>query len=356
MADDSELDYIKTYLTYSTYLLQNDITVNHFSEVKKISVINASRRILIYPGELLHNDGKFYTKRYKIKLSDTSESEMISMLNAIINGLDSFNKQTYHTTQKKSYSFYVGDEMSNPRSIAWDGTYFWVLGTVNHRVYKYSSAGVYQDTSVLLTGEMDDPTCFTFDGTYFWVLDDNAHRVHKYASDWTYLSLSYDIRADTCWYYWGICWDGTNFWIASDCENLMKFSDAWVLDTIYDLADGEVGTGGLAFDGQYLWLINSFNDGPYRTLSKYGLDGIYTGTTFRLSGGTDQNYGVLWKTPYFYITESFNKTVDLWIKTTYTQEPTMVYISLQYGNKGYEQPKTKRWEQDIYLDVEWCTE
>ena len=55
----------------------------------------------------------------------------------------------------KGTSFYVGTENAQPRSLTWDGTYFWVLGGggVTSTVYKYNASGVSQNVSFAVGGQ-----------------------------------------------------------------------------------------------------------------------------------------------------------------------------------------------------------
>ena len=353
MADDSELDYLKTYLTYACYA----ITVKHFSEVKKLSSINDTRRILIFPGEIISVDGKFYKKRYKIKISDTSEAQLMDSFNRLVIGIDRFQKHTYHTTHSTGNSFNVNSEMSDPHGITWDGTYFWVLGRVNKRVYKYNSAGVYQSESFDVSGETTNPMTIFWDGTYFWMNSQApSQKVYKYNSAGVYQSVSYSISdTGSSSYRYGLGWDGTNYWISTQ-DYLGKYDSSWTFIEQYQInIAAEKITAGIIWDGDFLWVIENFNQAT-TYLSKYDLEGNYLNIGFSIES-TGNEYGVTWKSPTFHTTLS--TTVDKvleFVRTIYTLEATMVYMELAYGNKAYEQPKTKRWYQEVYLDVEWSTE
>ena len=99
MADDSELDYLKTFLAYASPFS----TVKHFSDVKKISAINTANRLLIFPGELMGVDGKFYIKRYKVQVSEPSEALLMVRLNKIIEVIDDLSKG-----QEEISAYYTG--------------------------------------------------------------------------------------------------------------------------------------------------------------------------------------------------------------------------------------------------------
>ena len=91
MPDDSELDYVRTFLN----CVHTGVTAKQFSEVKNIAAIADTSRMLIYPPELLGSDGDdFYWKRFKVAMSETSEITLTTALNNVIIGIRKFNKRT----------------------------------------------------------------------------------------------------------------------------------------------------------------------------------------------------------------------------------------------------------------------
>ena len=89
MADDSELDHIRTFLG----LAHTTATSKSFSEVKNINLINDTERILTHPGEILSSNENFYTKRYLVKLSEISEKELMNMIHDILETITKLNKR-----------------------------------------------------------------------------------------------------------------------------------------------------------------------------------------------------------------------------------------------------------------------
>lgn len=87
MADDSELDYLKTFIGEVT----TSLTVNSYEDKRKLMDVTGEKKCLIEPGELLSVDGSFYKKRYKIKLSLENEANVMSILNEIIEGIFTYN-------------------------------------------------------------------------------------------------------------------------------------------------------------------------------------------------------------------------------------------------------------------------
>lgn len=108
MPDDSELDYIRTFLGK----VHTVATVKQISEVKNISLINDTQRILVYPGEIIKTDYNYFVKRYLVKISETSEANLTTALNNIIDGINKLNKREAITEYTKP-GVLVGAELVN---------------------------------------------------------------------------------------------------------------------------------------------------------------------------------------------------------------------------------------------------
>lgn len=91
MPDDSELDYVRTFL----HCVHTVATVKHKFETGKATNINDTQKMIVYPPELIGSDGDdFYWKRYLIKITETSEANLSTALNNIFIGIRKFNKRT----------------------------------------------------------------------------------------------------------------------------------------------------------------------------------------------------------------------------------------------------------------------
>jgi len=95
MADDSELDYIRTFLGEC----MTGYTIKHFSECKQLSQINDTQRGLVFPGELLTSDDVYYIKRYKVSFEDTTEAAFTTAFNLLRAGIKNYNKRLAGVTQ-----------------------------------------------------------------------------------------------------------------------------------------------------------------------------------------------------------------------------------------------------------------
>lgn len=89
MADDSEMDYLQTFLEEATTAL----VIDTYETNKKVSDVAGEKKCLIEPGELLSADGSFYKKRFKIKLNVATEAIMTGFINEIIDGCKAYNRR-----------------------------------------------------------------------------------------------------------------------------------------------------------------------------------------------------------------------------------------------------------------------
>ena len=95
MADDSELDYVRTFVGE----VMTGYTIKQFSEIKKISLINDTQRGLVYPGEILTMNDVYFESRYKLKLSDTTEAALTAGIKLLIAGAKNYNRRQAGPTQ-----------------------------------------------------------------------------------------------------------------------------------------------------------------------------------------------------------------------------------------------------------------
>jgi len=87
MAVDSELEYLVRLIEEIT----TDLIVDNFKDTRNIAMILLGKKCLIYPGETLNTDNKFYKKRYLLKLSMETEETMTAIINEIIDGFHLYN-------------------------------------------------------------------------------------------------------------------------------------------------------------------------------------------------------------------------------------------------------------------------
>jgi hypothetical protein len=87
MADDSELDYIDTFLT----AIHTGYTVETIETTRNINMIADTQAVLVYTGEALNNNGIIINKQYKLQYKDTSEGNLNSAIYGLIEGIRKLN-------------------------------------------------------------------------------------------------------------------------------------------------------------------------------------------------------------------------------------------------------------------------
>ena len=98
MPDDSELDYIRTFVGE----VMTGYTIKQYSETKNISLISDTQRGLVYPGEILTFNDVYYVTRYKLKLSDATELALTAGIKLLIAGAKIYNSRLTGATQVAS--------------------------------------------------------------------------------------------------------------------------------------------------------------------------------------------------------------------------------------------------------------
>ena len=84
---DSELEYLVRLIEEIT----TSLIVDNFKDTRNIGMVTTGKKCLVYPGETLNIDNKFYKKRYLVKLSMESEETMMGMINEIVDGFHLYN-------------------------------------------------------------------------------------------------------------------------------------------------------------------------------------------------------------------------------------------------------------------------
>ena len=144
--------------------------------------------------------------------------------------------------------------------LAWDGQYLWVGDDQNGSIAQIDTA----DGSVLKTisGAPLSNHGLAWDGTHLWVAGD-------YHTDWIYRITTDGVKVDSIPnpggdYSGGMTWDGTYLWVTRYYPNTqpnlfqVDVSTGTVKDTIPSQG---LQPQGLAWDGTYLWSVQDDNDG-----------------------------------------------------------------------------------------------
>lgn len=90
MADDSELDFLRTFLA----AVHSAATVKHIMESgSSLGNIRASRKMLLFPGELISAHSERMRKRHLLKVAEDSEAHLTDALNNLQNGAAKLNRR-----------------------------------------------------------------------------------------------------------------------------------------------------------------------------------------------------------------------------------------------------------------------
>ena len=128
-----------------------------------------------------------------------------------------------------------------PRSAAWDGTYFHISNYANSTVYKFTQAGVYSGQSYTVQGS----GCFlTVADGHVYAMRPNS-TIDKYSTSGSFLGIfgAYAFVAgvtnnDGTSAHSGITYDGSNFWICVlNNQRAYKFTTTKVVGLTSSLAE-----------------------------------------------------------------------------------------------------------------------
>jgi len=89
MADDSELDYIRTFLG----CVHTVATVKHIEEAGNLMLISDTQKMLVLPPEIVGIYATRVVKRYLVKISETTEANLTTAINNIQIGIEKSNRR-----------------------------------------------------------------------------------------------------------------------------------------------------------------------------------------------------------------------------------------------------------------------
>ncbi|UCD04175.1 MAG: right-handed parallel beta-helix repeat-containing protein [Candidatus Woesearchaeota archaeon] len=156
-----------------------------------------------------------------------------------------------------SYSVYNNNLIANPRGLTWDGEHFYVNDFSLMRIYKFSVVGGFvkiQESFDIPDKEDGGTSGLTSDDEYLYLISRDRAHIYKLEKDGD-LSKTIDLKTKTD-IGSGITWTGEHFWTVGGCEKgICKWDENWTfVNGIYPVAEGTLD---LAWDGEYLWTIQS---------------------------------------------------------------------------------------------------
>ncbi|KKK86264.1 hypothetical protein LCGC14_2764990, partial [marine sediment metagenome] len=274
--------------------------------------------------------------------SEDSEANLMDTFNRIVNGFDSLNRVTFIQDFRGTYSFI--DEVNGTKGTSIDFINDSYQSTANAYAIILQSEDAYNKVLQFFDDGAADlidlshkftAGAQTTTGTieYWMKISDVTQTVEcdLFNTGKTKSGPAWFIAADKIQYdYAGGPYDATGGAVTDDIWMHIKFLFDIVAQT-YDFHLNEV-------------LLDA--DIPFQSAAVTELEYLY----FFKSSATHIVYydaiGFSWDSDYT-IGDNY---------PAYSKPSVLVYITLKYSNIAFENGKTKRWYQDIYLDVEWSTE
>jgi len=98
---------------------------------------------------------------------------------------------------------------TDPRDLAWDGQYLWLVGSSADKIYKLTTTG----TVVASFASPDSIPCgLAWDGQYLWLVVISTDKIFKLTTTGTVVASFASPDANP----YGLAWDGQYLWLAGD--------------------------------------------------------------------------------------------------------------------------------------------
>ena len=186
----------------------------------------------------------------------------------------------------QNVSWSVASQDNEMQGMVCVGSDFYLCGSQYHKVYKYNSSGVFQsDFSVAAQGQY--PHAIAYDGTYLWVLANGNQTVFKYTTAGVYQNVSFSVSAAGSNLH-GLAWDGTYFWLAErQTDKLFQYTASGVYTGFsFSLASQGTSPYGVTWDGSALWTVDDSSSAVFKYQTQIGVNSVSSG--YGLLG--QQNY------------------------------------------------------------------
>lgn len=222
-----------------------------------------------------------------------------------VSGSWAINDTTVFGSGNYFYSgFNFNTRFSDNPNVAWNGTN--IIVQENNRVESYDLSGNYISTIATSIDDQDvAPQGLVFVGTDFWIVGFEDGYVHKYNSAGIYTGINFSFSSQNTRMF-GIAWDGTFFWLASDSDRVYKYNSVGTYTgTSFSTSSQTTNANGVTFDGTHLWVADSSGGGVY----KYTTSGVYTGDGFNVGGQSTSMRSIAYNGNGFYMSDTSNDNV-----------------------------------------------
>ncbi len=162
----------------------------------------------------------------------------------------------FNTSGVFQSNFSVSSQTTNPQAIVWDGSHLWVVGYSQQALFKYNTSGAYQNVSISAS-QNTSPRDAAWDGTHFYVINNSTARVYKYSASGTYIGnflVSSQAPAP-----FGVLWDGTYFWVIdSASDKAYAYNSSFVYQNkFFSFATQETTPYGATAKGSSIWIVGA---------------------------------------------------------------------------------------------------
>ena len=213
----------------------------------------------------------------------------------------------------------TSSQISSPRGLLWDGTYFWAMGTNSPRgLYKYNANGTYANVYVALPNVNLNVYDLTTDGTNIYVLWQASSGSNEQVTQHTMAGVAtgtgFTLATGSSRQATGITYFDNHFYVldfdygGTNTASIKKYTLAGVL--VSTVATGLNQTGSwttmMYHNGEFL--VGENNGRVY----VYSSSGVYTGKTFNLQSGLDNLKGLTYDgTKFWGISSATNSFKDI---------------------------------------------
>ena len=162
----------------------------------------------------------------------------------------------------------LGGSETNARGLGYDGTHLYVVGDQYDWIARYTTAGVYTNTSIG-TSPSSTPRSAAWDGLYFHVSQGASNEVYKITAAGVYSGQTYTVQASGCSLTVA---DGFIYAMRPD-STIDKYSTTGVfINTFapYSFVSGVAGNSnttaytGITYDGSNFWICVLSNEKAYK--------------------------------------------------------------------------------------------
>ncbi|MFX0132035.1 MAG: hypothetical protein ACFFDN_00185 [Candidatus Hodarchaeota archaeon] len=176
-------------------------------------------------------------------------------------------------------SFSVAGQDTAPQGMIRNGSYYYMLGNSNDKVFVYYDNFTYTGTSHDISGQTTTGQSLASNGTHFFISSNGGDEIVVYNSNWNYIrSHSISGQDETPR---GIAWNGTHFFMAgNDNDKIFLYNSTWDYQGIsYDISGQSTTPQGIMWNGTHFYLCEL--DHSYVLV--YNLDWSYTGIYYDIS-------------------------------------------------------------------------